>query len=303
MNKLEEYLESIQQKELIYIFLSIPITIFVLYYNFVYPSMEKENKKLTKTITKKKKELLNVSNEIRKIKKSKKLVKPKRAELDDLKDDFRYIKYSFDTIDLLKLSHNKSYKLITKLLNKSKQLNLNSSFQIDWNKKTPPFDQTIEIHIEGLGEYLKIIQYIQYIENLEALIHIKNITISQNQNSSKTTNDILTPFIEKKQKENSSVSFILKKYSDKDINFFKHLSKQTDTDLSISIDKDNSNNLDISFVGDYSVIRNIIKIIKDKKERKMLDFYRLRANLKFNKNSSTQKKQKFVLNLKIVGTK
>jgi len=303
--KLEEKLNSIKPKELIYLFVTIPIAIFVVYYNFIYPNMEKENKKLIKSLKDKRKQLSTITAEIRDVKKSKILLKPTKEQLENLRDDFRYLKYSFNSIELIKLSNNKSYLILTKLLNKSKFLNLTTSFFIDWKQQILPFTQTINLTIKGYGNYIDIVRYIQYIENIEALLYIKNIEISMDireKTEIKKPSDLIKNFVLQKQEEMSEISFVLTKYSDKDLNLLKHLASKFQADFYTSINHYNSDDLNVHYKANFYIIQYLKNYFKQQQKMEKLNYYDMKLKLVFPKLAKKEY-QKFKINLFIVGVK
>jgi len=341
--RLEEYLNSINKKEIIYIFLSIPIVVFIIYYNFIFQSLEKKEKKLLKDEQKVGKELIQISTEIRNIKKSKKDLKPTISKVENLREEFKFLKYSFNEVDLIKLSADKSYLLIKHLLNKANLLNLTTIFKIDWNQQTPPFTQTILIKIDGTGNYINIIKYLQYIENLKSLVKIKSVDISINlklnsktkkgkgkngkekkdkvvkgEDLEKKVNNLIKFLLNQKmvekqkrklKREKSTLSFVLTKYSEKEIIYFKHLAKKDNSfSVSISNHKNNLNYLDVSFAGSFSQIRSLANEIKNKKKRELLDYTNLYMHLVLDPNINKKEKkknivQRFTIQLKVVGAK
>jgi hypothetical protein len=301
---IEEKLNSLEQKELIYLFLSIPIIVFIFYYNFTYPQLVDKNKKLIKTEKSKKSKLSEISSQIREVKKSTKLLAPTRKKLEELKEDFKYISYYFDTLTLLKLSDNKAYSILNGLLNKSNQLNLNSSFQIKWDNLTPPFTQTINIDIDGSGNYINIIRYLQFIEHIKSLVQVTDVKISTTNKPATNTDELIKPFIQQKKAELSSISFTLSQYSEKDLNYLKYLAKERKIDISMALNRYNPNNIDISYSGDFATIKSLLKTLKTKQKNKVLNFYNLKANLKFPKlRRSNPSITYFHIKIKIVGVK
>ena len=302
--KIEEYLYSLEKKELIYIFISIPIVVFIIYYNFVYPNLDTEYNKLTKKQKSTTKELYTISSKIRKVKSSKNILLPTRKKLENLKEDYRYISYSFDTLDFVKLNDKKIYNILTQLLNKAKFLDLSASFDVSWNKKQlHPFTQYVEVTITGSGDYISILKYLQFIDHIRALINVASIKIAISLDEKKDIKDTLK---KEKKAESSSVSFILTKYSENTLRYLKSLAKSKKLDLSISVNSQNTNYLNIGFKGEYVAIKNIVDILKDiqKRKNKPFNFTKLRANLKFV-NSVKHKKntQQFRITLEIVGVK
>jgi len=296
--KIEEYLNSIEKKELIYLFLSIPIVVFIIYYNFVYPKLVETHKILSAKISKQQKTLSKLSIDIRNIQHSKQKLIPIKKRLETLKADYKYIKYNFDTLEFIKLDDKKIYKVFTDLLNKANKLNLNASFIVKWNEKTlPPFNQFIEIEIEGVARYESIVQYIQFIDYLNTLKIIHNVTISINKSQSNVINALIT----QKKINSSKISFVLIKYSNKDIQYLKELANNNNLNLTISIDPKNSNYLDITFKGKYEKIKQVLQSIKGLQNSKNVELADIKVELNRVKNKINTKLQKFNITLDIVG--
>jgi len=180
MNKIEEYLNSLKPKEVIYLFVSIPIVIFMIYYNFVYPAINEKISTLQKQEKKLKKDLIKISLKIRKLKVVSKTLRPTAKKLQNLKEDFKYIKYNIHSLENLNLNDDRVYIILSKLLNQSEQLNIKASFSIYWDTKFIPFTKTISINIEGSGNYVDIINYIEYIENMPNIAYVTDIKTAIN---------------------------------------------------------------------------------------------------------------------------
>jgi len=303
-NILEEKLNEIETKELVYIFLSIPIVVFIIYYNFIYPSLEDTSKKLTKEYSKKSKQLSKIVSDIRKVKNSKNILAPTRQKLENLKDDFKYIKYKYSSIDLVRLDDRKIYVIFTKLLNKSNKLNLNTSFDIKWDiQPIKPFNSSVEVTITGDGDYKDIIKYLQFIDHLKSLIIVNNIKIALSLDEKV---DVLDSLAKEKKANSNSISFVLTKYSENTLKYLKNLAKTKQLDIFISVDKDNVNYLDISFKGEYGAVKSILDLLKNinKQNNKPFEFTKLRANLKVvNFKKESKNTQQFTITLQMVGEK
>jgi Tfp pilus assembly protein PilO len=309
--KIEEYLNNIKQKELIYLFISIPIVVFIIYNNFIYNNMQEENKKLISKEKSVKQKLIKVSSEIRKIKNSKKDLKQTMRRLQNMQEEFKFLKYSFNKLNLIKLSDTRSYFLLKKLLEKSNVLKLNSSFSIKWDEETKPFNQTLLITISGNAKYVDIIKYLQFIENLDALIIVESVKISlgslsKEEEDVKLSKQYLLKYLEeqkKKEDKDSSLSFILTQYSDRDLEYFKSLANDK---LSVSVSRNSSdiNYFDVSFSGEDYQIKNLSFDIERRKKLKSINFIKKQMKIVAkHKVSKKEKEQVFVITLKIVGVK
>jgi len=186
--KIENYLNSIKPKEFIYLMLAIPIVIFIIYNNFIYPDLEKETKKLTKSYKSKQKELGNIVFQIRGLKNLGKILPPLEEKLQNDKEDYKYVKYALYDTPIILLNNKDFYTNLSKILNMSKKLNLNISMTIDNTKKYPPFTSSIIINIKGSGEYIDIINFIRYIESIELISYIDKVDIALLNKSSKNIN-------------------------------------------------------------------------------------------------------------------
>ena len=186
--KIENYLNSIKPKEFIYLMLAIPIVIFIIYNNFIYPDLEKETKKLTKSYKSKQKELGNIVFQIRGLKNLGKILPPLEKKLQNDKEDYKYVKYALYDTPIILLNNKDFYTNLSKILNMSKKLNLNISMTIDNTKKYPPFTSSIIINIKGSGEYIDIINFIRYIENIRLISYINKVDIGLLNKSSKNIN-------------------------------------------------------------------------------------------------------------------
>jgi len=180
INKIENYLTSLKTKEVIYLFLSIPIVVFILYYNFVYPKLTQQHQNLQQQLKNTTKALSASVIQIRKLRKIDKLLPIIEKNLESKKENFKYIKYNLAYVDIIKLNNTKIYTLLENMLNKANSLNLNASFAIDWNQKYPPYNEVIVINITGNGEYPNIVRYLQYLENLNVINTINNLKIGFN---------------------------------------------------------------------------------------------------------------------------
>jgi hypothetical protein len=301
--KIEAYLNSLEKKELIYIFLSIPIVVFIIYYNFIYPKLEKQNENLLKQEKSKYKTLIKISKEIRIVKKSKVAIIPTRKKLESLKEDFKFINYSFDKLELIRLNNKKVYNIFTRLLEKANELNLNVSFNISWNtKKIPPFSQYISLNIDGQGNYINIVKYLQFIDHLESLIYVKDVLISIIGNKD---NNLLTTLSEQKKSKSNNISFTLTQYSENTIKYFQNLAKSQHLTINMNVNRNNINYLDVSLSGSYGAIKSILDYFKQlsKKKNKPFLYTNVKSKLIMPTTKTNIKSQKFNISLEIVGVK
>jgi Tfp pilus assembly protein PilO len=195
MNKIENYLKKLKQKELIYLFLSIPIVVFIIYYQFLYPNITKQNSTLEKKEKSIYKKLGATSSKIRLLKSiNPSMVKKYKLKLENLQSDYKYIKYNFATLEVVHLDDEKLYELLTHLLSYSKKQNLNASIKIDELKPLKPYDKTISISIYGNANYKSIIKFLNYIESRDVIKNVTDVNIDYAKNSETNLNDFTIKF-------------------------------------------------------------------------------------------------------------
>jgi len=297
--KIEEYLNSIELKELIYIFLSIPIVVFIIYYNFLLPDLEKNHKKFSKEYKTEKSKLIDISKEIRKVQASKADLVPIKAKLESLKEDYKYINYLFNSLDFIQLSDDKIYNILKGLLAKAKNLNLVASMSIEWNKKYLPFNQAISIKIEGYGDYISIIKYIQFIEHIKTLLYIKSLKIYTFGGEKGFKNSLTN----KKDNNLNTLSFLLTKYKKQDINYLKQLGNGDNVEVSINPYTENSNYFSVSFKGEYEIMNFILKSVNDLIISKKISVSHFTHHIVKEEKDKKTELQQFEIDIRIVGEK
>jgi hypothetical protein len=113
-------------------------------------------------------------------------------------------------------------------------------------------------------------------------------------------------FVENKKNEDSSLSFTLSKYSEKDISELKYLAKSKDLSVHIEVNEHNPNDLDVAFNGDVRAIKSLLNYFKLKKEKELINYYNLRVKLKYSNLLKTNRKKQseyFKLRIKLVGAR
>ena len=297
--KIEEYLNSISKKEFIYILISIPIVFFVLYYNFIYPDLEKNKKNEKYRLSQKERQLTKLYKEINHIKVSKNTITPTRKKLENLMDDYKFIKYNMATIKLLYLNDPKTFLLLKQILKKADILRLNASMKVEWIQPSNLFKKGVQIKISGKGKFINIVRYIQYIEYLNALVHINSVNIF-----TKSKQDLLKYLNEKTKTNSSSLSVIITQYSNKDIEYLRNFAKTHNLKLSISMHGLNA--IKMNFTGNYQniyILNNTLDSLNRNKRirisNKRVNIYRPRTYFS-NKN---QYIQNFELTFTIMGVK
>jgi hypothetical protein len=191
MNSLDKYLNKLSLKEMLYLSLSIPILFFIIYYQFIYNSVLEKTTKLQRKEKVVHRNFVKVSKELNRLRNINVSFKSYQIKVNSLEEDYKFIKYSIDSVKVLKLTNKKIYEILTNLLNFSKKENINISISINNNIAIKPFNKSISLIIKGNGRYLNIIRFLSYIEAQPVLHKIKYVEILKD----KMNNSIIEDFI------------------------------------------------------------------------------------------------------------
>jgi predicted RNA-binding protein with EMAP domain len=299
MKEIEEYFKSLNKKEKIMLYLSFPIIVFILYYNFIYqPFVEKENK-LNKTKRSLVKKISNIkSNKIR-YNFLKKDYYSLQSEIESLTQDYRYAKISFDSLDIIKLGDKKFLLIIEYLLSKAKKRNLDISMDINKNIKFDKhFNNTILIDIKGKGNYSHFVRYIKDIENMNSLTIFDRVYITEVAKDVKSLEKI---------KDKNKVPFNLDvSFSKIDaMEFMKVLSDRAKSmKISLHSNLKNMNLVYISGKGGYNEVKYFISYIKNLKNVKINRLHISISNfINVNNNFTKVNRKSFEIKFKLVGIK
>jgi len=306
MKKLETFLNSLKKKELYYLYASILIVVFIIYYMFIYPDLIKKESKLEKSIKKNRQELYKVAGEIRSLKKDKKSYKPLKIKLAQLQDDYQYIKYSSGMLDLVHLNSEKIFYFVKNILEMSKNLNIKLSLEFDWKYPIPkPFSKGVLLTISGSSSYSKIINLVNYIESQNVLSKFNELEITLStdglEKASKTDmiGNLVKALIIGKDLYITSASVNMQNYSKKNILVLKKVAKNNNLNISIS---QYSNYGVVKINGYYKNIKKYFEFLSkfNKRYNSNINFYGQTAELK-HIAKDIFKKQNFVMKLLIVG--
>ena len=296
--KIESYLNSIKSKEFIYLLLSIPIIVFIVYDNFILPKLENETKKLIKIEKLNNNKLEKIISEIRNLKNLDKILPPLEQQLQNDKEDYKYIKYALYDTPIILLNNSNFYKNLSKILDMSKKLNLNISTTIDNSQKHPPFNSYIVMNIKGSGKYLDIINFIRYIESIKLISYLDKINIALSLKKHFNYNK----FFQISVKNVSSISFTLTKYTQNELNTLKKYGQNLK--FKFEPNKNNLNYIDLSYVGNYNQIYQIYNNIKSIESSKDISIKNIKINLKRNHNKNISKHfYYFDININFMGIK
>lgn len=172
MNRVEEYLNTLDKRNIVMLYASVIIAVFVVYYNFNYSVLQKSiNENNQEIISLKHK--LNRSNtlllELKKLKTEAKKLKKKNLSLTE---DLKYLNLLVKTSPVLHIEEKHFLEILRQILKKAVNSNIEASYKIE--KNTDKY-KTYEIEVNGEFSPAEFENFYKFIKNLESIGAIKEI--------------------------------------------------------------------------------------------------------------------------------
>lgn len=175
MNKIKDYLENLDTKNLIMLYLSILILFFIMGY-FIYQ----------KIIFPKKQQLINqeisLIKKIREVKsnnyeviKLKKIYKNKKLKINSLREDLNYLNALIYSVPKININKKRYLNIIDNYLQIGSSLN--ASFKFNQTKKIDKYN----IYISGKflpEEYFIFVKFLKILQNPKAIVTINNLNLN-----------------------------------------------------------------------------------------------------------------------------
>jgi len=181
MSKIENYLNSLDKKNITLLYLSVVIAFGVLYYNVNYSIFQKEIDLNNQKIIGLKNKLKNTSLSL-KLKNLKIKLKKLKKENVSLKEDLKYLNVRIKTSVILHIDEKNFLNILRSVLQEAVNNNIKASFTI--SKKVNDY-KTYIIEIKGEFapfEFNKFYRFIKNLENIKAVKEITNLNLSKNKN-------------------------------------------------------------------------------------------------------------------------
>ncbi|GAB6045833.1 hypothetical protein JCM11957_14310 [Caminibacter profundus] len=178
MNRVEKYLQELNKKNKILLYISIIILGFIIYYNFNYSYLNEKYEKLHSQVNALYKKVnisfYDLQNKLKNLKQTYKLQYQKNSSLQE---DYRYLKVLINTSEVLTLNEKKFFSILETILKMSSQKGINSSYEIEQNKK----DLLIyKVKIYGnfaVNNFLNFLEFVKTIEKIKAIKKISNLKL------------------------------------------------------------------------------------------------------------------------------
>jgi hypothetical protein len=180
MNRFEEFLQGLDIKNKIMLYLSVLIVGIIIYYNFNYNNLNaqiEDNNRLLKSLNKKihisKKDYILKLNKLKKEYKNLKILKNEKIQ------DLEYLNKRID-LSYLNINDKNFYSFLENILYKSSILDLNPNFYITQN-----FDKFKRYVIEikgslGFCEEENLFNFIRFLESSRYVVNVDSFKLDKN---------------------------------------------------------------------------------------------------------------------------
>ncbi|ACM93665.1 hypothetical protein NAMH_1376 [Nautilia profundicola AmH] len=173
MNRIEEYLNSLDKKNLVLLYASIIIAVFIVYYNYNYNILQEKIDNYNVKIVQLKKKLESTNSLRSVLSELKTQLKKLKKQNVSLNEDLKYLNVLVKTSSILHINEKNFLNILKNVLHNAIQNNIKASYTID--KNTDEYKKYI-INVQGEFEPEMFDKFYEFIKNLEKIKAIKEIT-------------------------------------------------------------------------------------------------------------------------------
>jgi len=172
MNSIENYLQTLDKKNLIMLYLSVVVVFLIIYYNFNYSYLNEKIKTGSDKIALLKSKY--AKNEIyeKKLARLKKLTQSLKKENLSLSEDLRYLNVLIKTSDVLHINDRKFLNILEEVLFKASINDIQASYTI--SKELNDY-KIYQIDINGTFDASEFGNFNEFIKNMESVKSINEI--------------------------------------------------------------------------------------------------------------------------------
>ena len=172
VNKIEDYLNSIDKNNLILCYLLIAILIGLFYYNFNYSILDDKIQQYNYQIKYLKNRIKNNKSLNIKLKQLKKNIKILKTKNFSLKEDIKYLNALINSSNIFNINEKRFFTILKDILKKAVDNRIKASYKIKID--TDKF-KVYSIHIDGDFNKENFFNFFDFIKNLESIANIKKI--------------------------------------------------------------------------------------------------------------------------------
>jgi len=178
MNKLENYLNSLDKKNLIMLYLSVFVIFFIVYYNYNYTVLQKRIDTNENQLYQLQQKLNKLGNYNQKLIALKKELKKVKQENLSFREDLKYLNVLVKTSSILYIKDKQFIDILKSILQNATDNNIKATYQID--KKKDNYKRYI-ININGefdTNGFYNFYNFVKSLESIKAVKEIENINFT-----------------------------------------------------------------------------------------------------------------------------
>jgi len=174
MSKIEEYLNSLDKKNIFMLYISVFVLGFIVYYNYNYNVLQKTIEQNSASIEKLKNKNKKNSHLLGKVSKLKEELKKLKSKNSALEEDFKYLSVLVKTSKVINIDENSFFDILKTVLQSATLNDIQASYSI---KKDLGEYKTYEINVKGRFSPQNFINFYDFIKSIEKIKYIKKIVL------------------------------------------------------------------------------------------------------------------------------
>jgi len=172
MNRFEEYLNSLDRKNIIMLYISVFVIGFIVYYNYNYSVLQERIEQNSEKITKLQLKNKKTSTLYKELKKLKQEVKKLESLNASLQEDYKYLSMLVKTSRVLNISDGDFFDILRSILHSATVNNIKASYKIE-TKLGDYKEYMIMLSGDFTNENFK--NFYDFIKSIESIPYIKKI--------------------------------------------------------------------------------------------------------------------------------
>jgi len=172
INKIEDYLNNLDKKNLILFYLLSAILIGLIYYSFNYSILEDKIKQYNYQIESLEKKIRDNNSLTAKLEQLEKTIKILETKNFSLKEDIKYLNMLIKSSNIFNINEKKFFIILKNILQKGVDNNIKASYRIEISANKL---KVYSIYISGKFSKENFFNFFNFIKDLESIQNIKKI--------------------------------------------------------------------------------------------------------------------------------
>ena len=172
VSKIEDYLNNIDKKNLILLYLSGVLLIGLIYYNFNYSILDDKIKQYNHQIESLEKKIKDNKFLNTKLKQLEKNIKMLEVKNSSLKEDIKYLNMLISSSSIFNINEKRFFTILKNILQRAVDNNIKASYKIEISANKL---KVYSIYISGEFNKEDFFDFFNFVKNLESIKNIKKI--------------------------------------------------------------------------------------------------------------------------------